>query len=297
MRSELVVTLFGKFSVRYGAEHLLEHTPFRAHELLAYLLLNRGKAHPREAIAETLWGERDGEHLRKSLRQTLWHLHAGLVPIGEKRASRLISVEPEWVEIAADAVENFDVGSFEQTFGAARGWKGESLEPEQARALSQAVPLYGGDLLEGWSQEWCARERDRFRQMHLTLLDKLMDHCEARAEYEAGVAYGTLSLRSDPARERTHRSLMRLFARSGDRTAAIRQFERCCAALHEDLDVVPEDSTLALYVEIRNGKWGAGDAARSSIAEGTDKTPFTPLPASSAATPLRVVRKSANARR
>lgn len=297
MRSELAVTLFGKFSVRYGSEHLLEHTPYRAHELLAYLILHRGKAHPREVLAETLWGEREGEHLRKCLRQTLWHLHAGLVPIGERRVARLLHVEPEWVEVVPDGVEGLDVASFERTFSLARGWKGESLEAEQARTLAQAVQLYRGDLLEGWSQEWCAGERDRFRQMHLTLLDKLMDHCEVRAEYEAGIAYGTLSLRSDPARERTHRSLMRLFARSGDRTGAIRQFERCCAALHEDLDVVPDDLTLALYVEIRNGKWGAGDAARSSIAEGTDKTPFTPLPASSPATPLRVVRKSANARR
>jgi|GEM_PF-3693840 len=123
-----------------------------------------------------------------------------------------------------------------------------------------------------------------------------MDYCEARAEYEAGIAYGTLSLRSDPARERTHRSLMRLFARSGDRTAAIRQFERCCAALHEDLDVVPEDSTLALYVQIRNGRLVAGDTARSAIAEGTERTASAPIPASTRSGPLRVVKKSANTR-
>jgi DNA-binding SARP family transcriptional activator len=57
---------------------------------------------------------------------------------------------------------------------------------------------------------------------------------------------------------------MRLFCLSGDRTAAIRQFERCCAALHDDLDVVPEDSTLSLYVEIRSGRFGDAAAARKA---------------------------------
>jgi DNA-binding SARP family transcriptional activator len=297
MKSDLEISLFGKFSARYRSEPLLEHAPLRAQELLAYLMLHRGRAHPREALAEVLWGTAESEHVRKYLRQALWQLHAGLLPLGQKRAARLLHVEPGWVEIVGDGATTVDIAAFERAFGEARGSKGESLPAEQARSLSQAVQLYRGDLLEGWSQEWCAPERDRLRQMHLTILDKLMDYCEARSEYEAGIAYGTLSLRSDPARERTHRSLMRLFARSGDRTAAIRQFERCCAALHEDLDVVPEDSTLSLYIHIRNGRLGAGDAARSAIAEGTNRTTSAPLPASTEPGSLRVVRKSANTRR
>jgi len=39
--------------------------------------------------------------------------------------------------------------------------------------------------------------------MYLSMLDKLLDHCEAAGEYEAGVAYGELILRHDRARERT----------------------------------------------------------------------------------------------
>jgi DNA-binding SARP family transcriptional activator len=280
--SDLVVTLFGKFTVRYGSESLLVRTPSRAQEILVYLLLHRGRAHLRETLAEILWGERESEHVRKYLRQALWQLHVGLLPLGPKLASRLLNVEPDWVEIAEDDVVCLDVAAFERAFGEAHGSRGECLQAEQARSLSQAVQLYRGDLLEGWSQEWCLRERDRFRQMHLTILDKLMDYCEAQGEYDAGIAYGTLSLRGDPARERTHRSLMRFFALSGDRTAAIRQFERCCAALHEDLDVVPEDATLSLYIEIRNGKLGAVDAARSS---------------SSAPESLRVIKKPSSTRR
>ena len=58
-------------------------------------------------------------------------------------------------------------------------------------------------------------------------------------------------LRYDRARERTHRQLMRLLYMSGDRTGALRQYERCVSALREELGVQPDKLTLALYEEIR----------------------------------------------
>jgi DNA-binding SARP family transcriptional activator len=39
---------------------------------------------------------------------------------------------------------------------------------------------------------------------------------------------------------------------SGDRTAALRQYERCVAALAEELDVKPDKRTVALYQKIRS---------------------------------------------
>jgi DNA-binding SARP family transcriptional activator len=44
---------------------------------------------------------------------------------------------------------------------------------------------------------------------------------------------------------------MRLYYRAGDRTAALRQFERCITALCEELDVRPGKRTLVLYDQIR----------------------------------------------
>ncbi|MBN1814367.1 MAG: bacterial transcriptional activator domain-containing protein [Anaerolineae bacterium] len=113
------------------------------------------------------------------------------------------------------------------------------------------MDLYQGDLLEGCYQDWCIYERERFQHMYLAMLDKLMDHCQARQDYEAGLSYGRRILRYDCARERTHRRLMRLYYLAGDRTAALRHYERCVAALEKDLGVKPTRSTEALYEQIR----------------------------------------------
>jgi hypothetical protein len=88
--------------------------------------------------------------------------------------------------------------------------------------------------------------------MYLIMLDKLMGYCEAHRKYEAGLVCGVVSLRYDLARERTHWRMMRLHYLAGDRTAALRQFERCVAALDEELGVRPAKRTVALYEQIRS---------------------------------------------
>jgi hypothetical protein len=87
--------------------------------------------------------------------------------------------------------------------------------------------------------------------MYLVMLDKLISYCVAHRDYELGLFYGSIILRYDRARERTHRQLMHLFYMSGDRTAALRQYERCVAALRQELDVAPDRRTVALHQQIR----------------------------------------------
>jgi DNA-binding SARP family transcriptional activator len=105
--------------------------------------------------------------------------------------------------------------------------------------------------LEGWYQDWCIFERERFQLMHLALLDKLVQYCELHQEYETGLNYGMEILRNDHAYERTHRQLMRLYALTGNRTQALYQYERCATALRDELGVEPSESTRELYEQIR----------------------------------------------
>jgi DNA-binding SARP family transcriptional activator len=132
------------------------------------------------------------------------------------------------------------------------GDRRRSLDSDQAALVRQAAQLYKGDLLEGWYQDWCWFERERFQNMYLTLLDKLASYCEAHSDYEAGLDYGTRILQYDRARERTHQQLIRLYMLSGDRASALRQFERCATALQDELGVEPSKYTLALHAQIQS---------------------------------------------
>ena len=59
---------------------------------------------------------------------------------------------------------------------------------------------------------------------------RLTDHCLTRGDLARGLVHGNRLLQLDPAREVTHRQLMRLYAGAGDRTGALRQYRRCAQA-------------------------------------------------------------------
>ena len=62
----------------------------------------------------------------------------------------------------------------------------------------------------------------------------------------------TARLCLEPWREEAHQQMMRLLARSGQRSAALAQYEICCRILAHELGVEPARETQALYNRIRS---------------------------------------------
>jgi DNA-binding SARP family transcriptional activator len=248
---KLSVSLFGKFSAQLNGRRLRGLDGTRLQELLSYLLLYRGKPHSRESLASLLWGDLETAQSKKYLRQALWQLGSLLNPNGGSRSETILRVEPEWIDIDSEAKLWLDVAEFEEAVSLITGLAGRELDSTTASTVTRAADLYKGDLLQGCYQDWCIYERERLQNSYLAILDKLMDHCEVRNEFEQAIVYGDRILYHDRARERTHRTLMRLKFIAGDRTAALRQYERCATALEHELGVRPAKETQVLNDKIR----------------------------------------------
>jgi DNA-binding SARP family transcriptional activator len=250
--ASLSVRLFGKFSVQHGAQELEGLRASKVKELFCYLLLHRDRVHSREVLASLLWEDCTTAQSKKYFRQTLWQLQQALNRpyAGGQRQS----LQAEWdcVRLVTDGEIWSDVTAFEFALAPAQNVAGEQLNEQRAQELTKAVDLYQGDLLEGWYQDWCVYERERLQQMYLNALGKLMTYCEAHQAYEAGVDFGERLLRQDRAREHAYTGLMRLQYLAGDRAGALRNFQRCKEALHEELDVEPSKRTVELYQQIRS---------------------------------------------
>jgi DNA-binding SARP family transcriptional activator len=248
----LNIRLLGRFSVEWCERSLGGLDAAKVQELFSYLLVHRGRAHARTLLASLLWAECPQPQAQKYLRQGVWQLQTALGRTEESNARPLLVIEPEWIHVNRDVDLTFDVAVLESAFQAAHGIAGETLPTTSAVVLRQAIAVYRGDLLEGWHQDWCLCDRERLQTMYLSMLNKLMAYSEAHHEYEAGVSYGDTVLRYDRAHERTHQRLMRIHYLAGDRTAALRQFRQCAAALHEELGVKPSRHTLRLHEQIRS---------------------------------------------
>lgn len=248
--SGLRFRLFGKFTAHQDAELLPGLDASKDQELLSYLLIHRDRPHSREALAALLWGDTSTEKSKKYLRQALWHLHAALNSSHENCADVLV-VEHDWLSLNPHRNLWTDVTDFEHAFASAEGTPGRQLDAETAQLLKNAVALYHDDLLLGSYQDWILFERERLQNMYLMMLDKLIGYLQFHGEWEVAQGYATIILRFDPARERTHRQLMYLYSLAGDRTSALRQFERCSQALKQELGVRPERKTVELYERIK----------------------------------------------
>ena len=243
------VTLFGKFNIAYDGMKISRIKARKVQELFCYLLIFKDHPQPRELLSEALWRDHPAEKSRKYLRQTLWRLQSNLRMSG-RSSDPLLLIEQDWIQLNLPADFWLDVVEFEKIFDLVKGKKAQELSVRDFRSLENAAEIYTGNLLEGWYQDWCIFERERFQTMHLMLLDKLVQYCELQQWYEIGLTYGLEILRHDQAYERTHRQLMRLYFLAGNRTEALHQYARCVTALQDDLGVKPSERTKQLHEQI-----------------------------------------------
>jgi DNA-binding SARP family transcriptional activator len=246
------VFLFGKFSIQRDNTSLEGLDAQKVRELFCYLLTYRNRPHARETLAGLLWGDSDLIHSRKQLRQALWLLQNALSAGDADGETPLLRVEDDWVQINPKASLWLDTDVFEQAYTQVKVIKARDLNLQQVQTLKEALALYHGDLLDGWYNDWCIFERERLQNMYLHILEKMLRYSLLHHAYEEGQAYGVEILHNDRASELAHTMLMRLYFLSGNRTEALRQFERCRTALKNDLGVKPSHRTMQLYHQICN---------------------------------------------
>ena len=275
--STLKICLFGKFYVRRNEQVLDGFDARKVQELFCYLLLHRDHSLSRETLASILWPETTTAQSKKNLRQALWQLQSALGSQNEPANDRILLVEPDWVQLNSEANLWLDVALFEQVYHLVQKIPGQELDSSKAQLLQDTVYLYQGPLLEGWYQDWCLLERERLQSMYLAMLDKLMSYCEVHHDYETGLLYGTRIMCYDRARERTHRRMMRLYYLLGDRAEALRQYERCAAALEEELGIHPSKSTTAIYRQIQADQLDEPTSTLTPV--DVDTSPEIPTPA------------------
>lgn len=249
----LSVQLLGRWSIDFGKGGGEMPAGAPARELACYLLVHRDRPIARTTLAELLWPGQDAVLGLKHLRQALWQLHTAFDPAPAGDGTELLSVSPRSITLRSEALTWLDVAEFEAIVNQLRGVATGSFSDGDAERADQAVSLYRGDLLDGFDYDWCIVEREFLRSSYLTMLDRLMRYCEQAGEFERGLDYGERILRVDRAREYTHRRMMYLHALLGNRTGALRQFDRCAIALADELDVTPAKPTVLLQQLIRSG--------------------------------------------
>ncbi|MGH6927321.1 MAG: AfsR/SARP family transcriptional regulator, partial [Dongiaceae bacterium] len=211
--------------------------------LLTRLALRAGEVHTRETLIGLLWSDRAEAQARASLRQELTVLRKMM-----GASPPVLAIDGERLSLDPTAVD-VDVCAFESL-----------ANSETTRDLERAAGLYRGPLLEGFAirdaacEEWITAERQRLRDLFLSVLDRLLArHLQDGAVHRAISTAQTL-LAHDPLREDAHRTLMVLHAQQGRRSLALKQYQLFTELLRAELGVDPEPDTVRLHAEILAGR-------------------------------------------
>ncbi len=220
---------------------------------LLALLAHTGQPHTRDYLATLLWPEHDQSGALKNLRRDLGRLKKFV-------GGDFLEVDRLQIGLSMPAELVVDTAEFHTYLQTAEAHVHEPnhLCPDCLTALTQAVALYGGDFMSGFTlpdcaefDEWQFFERETLRQKLAEALQQLIDWHTVTGEFEKGIEYGRRWLALDSLHEPAHRQLMQLYAWAGQHSAALRQYDTCVALLEEELGVEPEPETEALYEIIK----------------------------------------------
>ncbi|GAA2901548.1 AAA family ATPase [Pseudonocardia halophobica] len=239
----VVIRLLGEVSASVHGESATALISPRMQRLIARVALAHGSGVSRDRLAAELWPDSSASQARTNLRKLLHdlrHSAPGVPALVDARdgAVRWCAGPSTWIDVAAfsDAVARGD--------------------------LAEAADSYGGDLLPGLDDDWVVEERERLRRRAVEALAGLASAAEAGRCDDDVIRHTRRLLRLDPLHEPAGRLLMRAHARQGERSEALRTYERLRDGLERELGVRPEPATTALVEELRSPSPGPAFVGR-----------------------------------
>jgi DNA-binding SARP family transcriptional activator len=244
--------LAGPLCVEWGSRVLGERDlPSRqARLLLAFLVCERSRPVPREALAELLW-PRDAppswDSSLKALASKLRSLLRALAPAGsllpEIRAQYgcyQVDLPGAWLDVeAAKAACDEGEGSLRRgDLGSAWG------------SFNVTVAIARRGFLPGESASWAEERRRELERLLARGLDGYAEVSLSIGQPALAVEAAREATTLDPLREASWRLMLRAHDAAGNRPGALAAFHELRALLREELGVSPSEETTALFTRI-----------------------------------------------
>ena len=233
----LEVRTLGGLSLRVNGRALKDMGSHKAEALLVYLAVEGGQ-HSRSKLLTVFWPESAEEHASTSLRVAL--------SILRRRVPNYLDVSRDTVGLEPDAKVRIDVAELEKEL--------------QAGRIERVLQIYHGDFLQGFHvresaefEDWLVSQQERLRELVAGALHRSISGAIEVADYGKGRALVNRLLELDPLDERAHYQSILLRALSGERTAALAQYNQCREILRRELGVEPSDDLRELHERLLRG--------------------------------------------
>jgi DNA-binding SARP family transcriptional activator len=231
------IKLLGPLEISVDGAAAAPELLWRKHTaLLVYLARSPERRRSRDQLLPILWEDKSDDQARHSLNEA--------VRILRKSAGDSVTRTQAFVQLEENAVA-LDVDAFEHAF--------------EQRDFATAAAMVAGEFMEGFAvgdawqfEEWLAQERRLWRERSMAALVNHAAELLMRSQTDDALAVCERALRLEPTSEAAARVAMTARALRGDRTGALRLFDRLSANLDEQLGMEPDPETRALADRIRS---------------------------------------------
>ena len=239
----LQIKLLGKFQVTYENVPVATLTGARIQSLIAYLLLHKDTCLPRQQIAFCFWPESTERQAHTNLRKLLYTLRKSL-PASE----RFFVESKRTIQWNIDSPYWCDFDELHDLIAQADGTR------PYPQLLAELDKVYTGELLPICYDDWILEPRRTLHNAVSRLLDKSAGELEALQAFDEAILFAQRLQIHEPLHEQNAERLVRLHARTGNRTLALREYRKFADDLRRELDVDPNISIKDLVEEIKSGK-------------------------------------------
>ena len=258
---------------------------FRTHKeraLLSYILVENGKSHRRDDLADFFWPDRSDTVARNNLRQALFGIRQA---IGEAGFEAIFDVTNDEIKARLSDKLWLDLAAYDVHVKAAEN---HNHNPEIPCAyclqqLRDAVELVRGLFMEDISLEknrkfhsWMLFRREQLIRQQCGLLETLIRQYERVEDYSQAALYGLNQANLVKLDDAQNQRLMRVLAKAGRSGEALEWYESYHRKQFAGIETPPNAETTALAEEIRMGSFEQAVASASSVVHNLPEslTPF-----------------------
>ena len=236
--AKLTIRAFGRMQIKISGKNISssEWKTQVARDLFYFIL-----AHPegvtKEEIGAAFWPDADEDTIKLRFKNTIYRLRRAI-------GADVITFVDNYYRFNHALDYDYDVETFLAELELARNAQDNAEKSDHYRA---AIAIYHGKYLPKIDQEWIIPEREKYHLSFMNAALELGNLYIQAGKYNQALAIANRALEEDNYNEVFHRSAMMAYSALEDRSAVVRQFEKCKSILKQELDIDPSPQTIKLY--------------------------------------------------
>ncbi len=235
---KLIFNCFGNMEVKSIEGRSVQFTSSKSSELMAYLVLHRGRLVSKWRIMEDVFTGMLPQNAETYLNTTIYKLRKALAPHGMK--SVIISAEESY---KIDLSEIYiDIIDFEN-----RILKINEFNSSNQEEAINIENLYQGEMFGEKDYSWSLPEKERITEIYFSFAKKLVKYLIESMQLTIALYITKKLINFNEIDEEINCLLMRIYSLQRNRALLERQFNRYTGILKRELGLTPGNSVIELY--------------------------------------------------